>query len=288
MNRPLPWIRNLLGGLVVLLLLASATVWMLGGRKLSEEFEIPEDAALAVPGGDSVVAAGQRLAILRGCTGCHGDDLSGQMFVDETLLGRIAAPNLSTLIPKYSDAELVRALRHGIARDGRSLLIMPSSMYYHLTDDDLGAIIAWLRTVPPVPNELVARKVGIMGRMGLAMGEFQVEPSLYDHRAPRVAKDTTDARTWGEYLARTMCTECHGPQLQGEVDFTPNLALVAGYTEEQFQHLLRTGEPLGGQTLGLMAEVIEGRLAPHLTDSEVHALYSYLRTLATTTAATRD
>ena len=287
MTRPLRWIRNILGSLVALFLVAVATIWMLGGRKLAAEFDIPEDAALAVPGGDSVVAAGQRLAILRGCTGCHGDDLSGQMFVDEFLLGRIAAPNLSTLIQEYSDAELVRALRHGIARDGRSLLIMPSSMLYHLADDDLGAIIAWLRTVPPVSDEWGQRKVGIMGRMGLAMGQFHVEASMYDHRAPRVPKDTTDARTWGEYLARTMCTECHGLQLQGEVDFTPNLALVAGYTEEQFQHLLRTGEPLGGQTLTLMAEVIEGRLV-HLTESEVHALYSYLRTLATTAAATRD
>ncbi len=279
MSRSLRWIGYTLGGLAGLLLTAFLAVWFLADRKLHTSYEFPPDAELAIPTGDSVVAVGERLAILRGCIGCHAAGLRGQMFVDEMLLGRIAAPNLSALLPTYSNAELVRTLRHGIARDGRNLLIMPSSMFNLLSDQDLGAIIAWLRTVPPVPNEFPSRRIGILGRLGLLTGQFYLEADLIDHQAPRAMPDTTDPARWGDYLTHTMCTECHGLQLEGAADGTPNLALVAGYTEDQFRHLTQTGEPIGNRTLGLMAEIATGRLV-HLTENEVHAIYTYLRTLA--------
>jgi mono/diheme cytochrome c family protein len=205
------------------------------------------------------------------------------MFVDEFLLARIPAPNLSTTLPGYSNEELARTLRHGISRDGRRMVIMPSSMYYHLSDGDLGAIIAWLRTVPPAPNNLGTRSIGLLGRLGLALGDFQVEPALIDHRAPRLSADTTDPLVRGEYLARTICTECHGPALEGEAEFTPHLGIVAGYTAAQFEHLMQTGEPIGGRELALMGEVARGRFV-HLTGPERVALYEYLRTLAAAAA----
>jgi mono/diheme cytochrome c family protein len=86
-----------------------------------------------------------------------------------------------------------------------------------------------------------------------------------------------------------MCVECHGLDLHGLPDPTepsPNLALVASYSPEQFSHLLRTGVPAGGQSLKLMAEVAKERFA-HLTDAEVDALYRYLKLLADPSAAGR-
>ena len=59
----------------------------------------------------------------------------------------------------------------------------------------------------------------------------------------------------------------------------PPLAIVSAYSRPQFHHLLRTGEPVGGRRLGLMAEVARGRFS-RLTDAEVDAIYNYLSALA--------
>lgn len=80
----------------------------------------------------------------------NGEKLQGSLFFDEPRVARIVAPNLTRVLPTYSDAELARVLIHGVNRDGRSVLAMPSAMFYHLSDRDLGAIIAHLRSAPVV------------------------------------------------------------------------------------------------------------------------------------------
>ena len=88
-----------------------------------------------------------------------------------------------------------------------------------------------------------------------------------------------DPEAYGKYIAMTTCPECHGPDLRGwPDDNVPSLAIVAAYSLEDFTTLLRTGEPIGGRELDLMAEAaIKG--FSHFTDSEIAALYAYLRTL---------
>jgi cytochrome c553 len=80
----------------------------------------------------------------------------------------------------------------------------------------------------------------------------------------------------GQYLALTVCTECHGMALTGACDGTaPNLAIVAAYSKPAFEKLMATGVPAGSQTLGLMGEVARERFS-HFTKDEVDALYNYL------------
>jgi len=280
MRRVLRGIGYLLGALLGVALAAAVGVHLLAERQLQRVWDIPV-AEFVAPTGDSAVAAGERLATLRGCQGCHGPALRGKIFDDIPWVALLPAPNVPVRIAGAADAEVARTLRHGINRDGRGLAVMPSSMFNPLTDADLGAIIAWLRTLPVTPDTLPARRIRILGRLGLVLGEYDLEPELIDHSAPPAAVDSADPAAWGAYLARTICTECHGLNLQGDGASTPNLAIVAGYTEPQFRHLMRTGEPIGGRVLGLMAEVARGRFV-HLTDAEISALHQYLSGLAAT------
>ena len=77
---------------------------------------------------------------------------------------RYITPNITQVIQHYSDAQLARLLRYGVRPDGTSVVIMPSSMFYNLTDEDLADLIAYLRTVPPVVNTLPSMQIRILGR----------------------------------------------------------------------------------------------------------------------------
>lgn len=281
-SRILRWVGIVLGGVVVLVLLATIVVYGLSTPIINKTYDVPL-TQIVVPSGPAAVAEGQRLTTLRGCNGCHGPQFQGEMIVDDPMLARIAAPNLSRVLPTYSDAELERLLRHGVRKDGRGVVIMPSSVFARLSDADLGAMIAYLRTVPSVNKEWPPRVIGPMGRMGLAMGKFHLEPDVIDQTAPHPAvAPTGDRLAYGRYLALTSCTECHGPDLKGGPPgggpAGPNLAMVSAYSDSAFRSFFKTGNALGNRRLQTMSAMAERRFS-HFTDEELGALLGYLRTL---------
>jgi len=228
------------------------------------------------------VAEGQRLARVYGCLeGCHGKDGAGMVFFDEPIVARLVAPNLSAAVRDYSDAQLVAVIRDGIRPDGRSVFVMPSQAFVHLTDTDVGRIVAFLRTLPPVAGPGASVSLGPVGRVGVATGKFRTAEQLIQAAAaPAAARTEIGER--GRYLALSICSECHGPHLSGDETpelVAPALGVVAAYSLEEFRHLMRTGEPIGGRELGLM-RVRAQRGLSHLTDGEIEALYEYLSGLA--------
>lgn len=279
MKRALRWLAYGLGGLVALIIVGYGVVYALSVRALGRSYAIP-DTQVAVPSGPVAIVEGKRLATIRGCDGCHRANFEGEVFFDQPSIARIIAPNLSKLLPVYSDAELERVIRHGIARDGRPVVIMPSSMFARLSDADLGAIIAYLRTVPPVDHALPASRFGPMARLGIVLGKYHTEPSVIDHAAPHPqTAPTGDRLAWGKYLALTSCTECHGLDLRGDPEGgTPNLAIAVGYPDSSFRAFFKTGKALGGRELELMSEVARRRFS-NFTDAEVGALHAFLKTL---------
>ena len=281
-KRVLRWLGFGLGGVLVFLLLATMVVYGLSSRILHKAWDVPL-TQITVPSGSAAVAEGRRLVAIRGCAGCHGPQLEGTVFFDDPLLGRIPAPNLTQVIVGYSDAELERLLRHGVRKNGEGVVIMPSSMLAPLSDADLGVMIAYLRTVPRVDHELPSRVIGPMGRLGLVLGKFHVEPAVIDHATPHVAAAPTgDRLAYGRYLALTSCTECHGSDLKGAPPdggpSGPNLAVVSAYSDSAFRVFFRTGNALGNRRLAFMSEVAEGRFS-HFTDDEVASLLAFLKTL---------
>jgi cytochrome c553 len=224
------------------------------------------------------VAEGERLARIRGCYGgCHGTRLEGKLFWDEPGVATIAAPNLTAIVRQYSDPELERAIRRGVRQNGRSVFAMPSDMFAGLADEDLQAIIAFLRSQPEEGGIGPITEVGLIGRVGLTIGLFKPMASGIPDGSPAMVP-RHDPVAWGRYLVRTSCTECHGMDLRGD-GTTPDLAIAGAFSEEAWEALMTQGTGLGGRDLGLMGGVARSRFA-YLTPAERGAVHTYLKAMA--------
>ncbi|MDP9202092.1 MAG: c-type cytochrome [Gemmatimonadota bacterium] len=275
MKRALRWLRNGLLGIVALFLVAALVVYIVSERIARRTYDAP-GTPVSVPGDSASIREGERLARIRGCTGCHGAQLAGEVFGDNALLGLIVSPNLTVAAREYTDPELERIIRHGIRPDGRSVVLMPSGMFSVLDDADFGRIIAYVRSVPRVPGHPREVRLGPLPRLMFALGKF--EPAAVEaHRAAALSRSFpsgSEPMARGAYLARTACTECHGFDLRGG-NQAPDLRIAAGYSRDAFTHLMRTGKALGDRELKLMSKVARSRFS-HFTDSEIAALHDYL------------
>lgn len=199
---------------------------------------------------------------------------------DEPIVARIVAPNLTVAAKKFSDVELAGIVRNGVRPDGRSMLVMPSQAYAALNDQDLARIIAFLKSLPEIAGPAASISPGPIGRLGLTIGKFKVAAQhIADDPPPAPAR--SDETKQGRYLAQTVCSECHGSALQGDANpsFTsPGMRVVMAYPPEAFTRLLRTGVAVGDRTVGEMTKQSKNNLS-RLTDAEIAALYSYLRSL---------
>ena len=283
MRTALKWLGRIVLVVILLLVLVAGVIYALSERALNRTYEIRAEV-IAIPTDSTAIAEGERLARIRGCYhGCHGEAAEGGLFVDDPMLGKITASDLTRVVHDLSDVELVRVIRHGVLPDGRSVAVMPSASFYDLTDEDLGAIIAFLRSLPRTDGARRDVRLGPLARFLMARGVFQLGAAEIDHDAPRLDPgDGSDVIVHGRYLAKTVCTECHGIDLSGGYD-TPSLAIAASYTPEEFETLMRTGEPRDRRDLRLMDDMSRKRFS-NFTDDEIEAVYAYL---TTTFAGTR-
>lgn len=222
------------------------------------------------------VAQGERLARVLGCTGCHSSDLTGHSWIDDPQDAILFTSNLTRAVPRYSDAQLERAIRHGVRQDGSPLWEMPSELFTRLDEADMRPLITYLRSVAPAGADHPRIVIGPRGRRLIAAGEIKPAPQNVREQSGLEPPAVAPGDEWARYMVRATCAECHGIDLQPrEGSTTPDLVVVSGYTREQFRHLLRTGEPVGGRRLDLMARVARGRFA-YMTDAEIDAIYDYL------------
>lgn len=261
-------------------LTAAVYVYVASERLIRRTYDVPL-TDLTIPGDSASIAEGRRLALIRGCQGCHGETLGGEVFADDFMTGRAVAPNLTRVAREYSISELARVIRYGVRPNGEGVQIMPSPMYYHLSDADLGRIIAFLRSAPTVDGAGYEFRPGPATRWEMARGEWLPWPEdilLMGARMP--APNPDDTIRYGEYLAQTACTECHGNDLTGgDGGSTPDLRIAAAYSPHDFARLMQTGVATGERELGLMTIVSRGRFS-HFTDLEIRALYAFLRARA--------
>ena len=202
----------------------------------------------------------------------------------------MAAPNLTRgkggVAAAYTMSDWDRAIRHGIGKDGRSLAIMPSEAYAHLTDADFAALVAYIQSLPPANDSFPARRVGVMGGALIGAGAFPLAPDLIDHDSvgTRTAVPAVDAE-YGHYLANIGgCTTCHGPDLRGRPASggpppAPSLvAFAAGRTVEDFKRTLRTGKSaVDGRALN--PEFMPWPTYARMSDYEVQAIWMYVQSM---------
>lgn len=293
LKKVLKWIGFILGGLVALVVLAAIIVFIIGGSKIGRVYNIPQET-LTVPTDTEAIARGEVLANVSGCTGCHLPNLGGEIFMEDAALATIGASNLTSgqggVGSSYTDADWERAIRHGVRPNGTGLIIMPSQYFVHLSDEDVALLIAYLKSVPPVDNELPARAFGPLGRALVALGAFQLAPEMIDpaiaHTATAPSGVTVER---GQYLTQIgVCADCHGQGLVGRSPEEaeqgppagPNLTPggeLASWSEADFIQTIRTGVTPAGDQLDPM-EMPWPSYARH-SDDDLKAIYLYLQSL---------
>ncbi len=231
------------------------------------------------------VAHGKRIAVVLGCTGCHGDDLTGKDWSDPEF-GTMHSANLTLVANRYAAAELEESIRSGRRPGGRELWEMPSFLFTQLTKSDMDALIAFLRSSKPSGKVWPEPVFYAAAKQEMAEGKFV--SSATEARKLRDAwpPDVGPEHALGRYIVRATCAECHGMDLRGGTPFegaTPraDLKIVAAYDLPAFRHLLTTGKPPGGRELELMSGVARSRYS-HLTERERDSVYLYLLAVAGT------
>jgi mono/diheme cytochrome c family protein len=278
-------------GFVALVLVLLAAVYALSARALGKTYPIP-DVALTIPADSASIARGEHLfqAVL-GCAGCHGQDAGGRVFAEMGPVGTGAGANLTRgaggVGTSYADADYVRAIRHGIRRDGTSLLMMPSEVYTNLSDDDLGAVITYLKQLPPVDRDTAKTRLKPLGRALLAFGKLPMLSAPKTHHAGTTQAVPADSTAvYGRYLVSVSgCTGCHGSDLTGGEAFgppgtppPPNLtpARLGTWTDEDFLTAIRKGRRPDGSAIN---ELMPWREYSGMTDVELQAIWLYLRSV---------
>jgi hypothetical protein len=284
----------LVAGLLVIIVVLVIGLGLAGSSRLAKTIQVP---VMAVPvSSDPAALARGRMWTTAICTSCHGSDLSGAVLIDEAGMATVFAANVTGLGATHSDEDLVRAIRHGVAHDGRKLIAMPADVFIHFSAEDLGAIIAYLKTLPLVENEIPAPHFGLPGRVLLAAGLFgEPFPAEHlDHTSPFPEMPPVGANlAYGKYLGG-FCTACHGEDLGGAqptfdptFPYAPNLTSggePGRWTQADFLQTMRSGLTPDGRLIA--PEYMPWREFSQLTDPELIGLWLYLESLPA--VASRD
>ena len=306
LRRVLTW----LGGLVLAAVVALA-LFVASRQHLTFDAPYPDVTASK----DSAVIARGRYVVrtLAPCAACHGDPRNRDGFMageDVALIGgfqfaippgefysRNLTPDSTTGLGAVSDKAIARALRYGVGHDGRALL--PFMEMQGLSDDDLQAVVSYLRTLPPVRNQVPPHRFNVLGKVVKAtvianpVGPSATPPA----RAPRGATLEN-----GRYLAESvsLCWACHterdqntgeltGPRYAGARVFNesddpthnwapPNLTRdpttgrLAAWNEDQFVARMREGRKIPRSPMPWQA-------FQRMDEDDLRAIYRFLASL---------
>lgn len=255
------------------------------------------------------VAEGRRIAMTL-CVHCHrGTDgkLSGDIWNDDDVFGKLWSANLTQHpdagIGLYTDGELMHTLRTGIKRDGH--FAGPFMMFRNMSDEDLAAVVAFLRSdapeVQPSERRQPPSELNFLGNLFL---KVLVKPMPYPEK-PIVAPASSDKLAYGRYLVtgKWECFSCHSASFEtnnldepekskgylgggnplkdahGNSAFSANITPhretgIGAWTEAQFAEAVRFGKRPDGKSLSPLMPPMTT-----LTDEELSAIWAYLQTV---------
>ena len=280
-------------GLVVLGFAAVALGNMLGDRKSHRRIEVAVQPVAYVTDASSL-QRGRYLFMSRGCTECHGVDGAGREFVNDGKGVRLKGPNITTgpggVVGGYRPQDWVRTLRHGIKPNGEPTMVMPSEDYNRLTDEDLAALVAYVRSLPSAQGEGAIIEFPAIVKAMYGVGLIKDAAEKIDHSLPP-SSPVAAAQTveHGAYVVN-MCLGCHGHDLSGgkipggPPDWPPAADLRGAkdspmnlYTSaDQFKTMMRTGKRPDGSEV---SKVMPFAALKELNDTDVGAMYAYLKGL---------
>ena len=283
MKRLLKWLTIMVGGLLGLIILVLAGIWLVSASRLNRTYEVTANFSLDIPNDAGSIAEGKRFYAIM-CAHCHGENLAGLQLSDDFLtFGRIYAANLTSgaggLGQIYSDEDFARAIWYGVKPDGSPTVAMPVEFNRGIHQKDMENLIAYIRSVPPEDAAYPELSPGPLLRVMHVTNMFPlVTAEVADlNAAPPGVVAPEDILGHGEYLS-VLCTGCHGPDFTGGNMGEPSLVpVLSNWSEAQFMHALRTGQRPDGTTLN--DEEMPWPAFSNFTDDEIHAIWTYLQSI---------
>jgi mono/diheme cytochrome c family protein len=296
-NRVVKWAGLILSGVVTLACTVALGVTLVGFYRINFPPYRRTVTDIRVVGTPDQVARGARFGVY--CAGCHSPDgkapLVGSNFsLGGPPFGTLWAPNLTRAgeIENWSDGEVIRAIREGVHKTGRALVIMPSEVFRHLSDVDVEAIVAYLRSQPAVGPNTPPTKLNVIAAflLGAGMAPTSAQPPITH---PIVAPAEGVSTEHGKYLVSILgCRLCHGENLTGGKSGGPGppagpnlMVILMKWGREDFIHTLRTGVDPYNHPL---AEGMPWKaISAFANDTDLEAMYVYLHGLTPTNGATK-
>lgn len=287
----LKWIGRILLGLGGLLVVFIAVIQVKFKSQQNERISFTPEA-ITIPDDSESLAEGRRLVQLKGCYDCHGTDLTGRLFADAGPVGRYVGSNLTPagVTADYEDVDWIRAIRYGLNPEGRKLVFMPSAEYAQLSNEDLGKIIAYLKSVPSAKSENPLLEIGPMAKVLYLAGKFPLmfQAELIDRNLKPVESIAPDTSVkYGAYLAAS-CTGCHGMDMKGgpipgvPPEWPPAADLTStgtarSWSKADFEKVIRTGVKPNGRTIN--PAFMPWTSFAAMNDMEMTAIYNYIQSL---------
>lgn len=225
------------------------------------------------------------------CTGCHGGDLAGKDFFNDPKIGVVYSANLTPggVTKNYTDEDWIRALRFGVKPDGHGMFVMPVEYLNYMSDEDLGSLIGYLKTLPPSDKPQPENYFTFMSQVLAGAGVFG---QLYDcelldlkdvsvHTAPEFSESVD----YGKYTMRIHgCFACHGENLNGAKSPDPvsppcsNITMGGNFGKwsyDQFAETMQSGKTPEGKELDI--KFMPWAEFGLMTDTEMRAIYNYIQ-----------
>lgn len=250
-------------------------------------------ANVEIPNDSISVERGRVLSV--GCRSCHGNNLEGKYFFDDPTIGKLASSNLTRAkgspTEHYTDVDWVRAIRHGLGKDGRMLFVMPSESMCHLSDKDLGCLIAFIKTLPPIENHFDEPTLTAFSKILAGAGQFgELYPyKVIDHAKAQNIPHPAEVNSLehGYYMVQSHgCVSCHKSDFGGGKSPDPVSPLAANisssgnpgkWTKGQFIETLRSGKTPEGKVLNPQFMPFNGIAV--FSDEEIGSIYDYIMSL---------
>lgn len=284
------WLGIAAGAIILFLLVFYAVAYFQTESRANTVYDVSLQS-LPIPNDSASYLLGKHIAGIRGCMDCHTADFSGGVFTgDNSPLGLLYASNITSGKGgiRYTDEDWIRALRHGLGKDHKTLWFMPAQeVSSPLSNRELGALIYFVKSQPPVDKSHPEKKLKPLGRILTFLGEFPMFPAeLIDHDAKPV-EDVTVAVSadYGRYLA-TSCSGCHGTNYKGGPAHNPGDPPISDLTQtgkpgkwssDGFVTTIRTGRTPEGR---LLSDTMPWKsFAKSYTDDELKAIYLFLHEL---------
>jgi mono/diheme cytochrome c family protein len=259
-------------------------------ESMAQVYEVPVPT-IARSSDPAVIERGKHLAeSLGACTLCHGKNLGGGNVEPLGPMGTMVIPNITTGKDGrgnlYSDGQLARLITHGLRRDGTSVRLMPATDWTWWPEDDVVALISWIRVQPPVDGDPGVVELKTMAKVldRIDSVPFDVARRV-DHTAVHAAPKPSPDAKYGAYVG-TPCRGCHGPGLSGgpipgappglpvPLNLTPHETGLKGWTYDDFTTLVREGKRKDGRPLAAFMPLEPLR---NMNDVERRALWAYLQ-----------